>query len=88
MNRNPDKKGKQPAQAPQRGIGKQRSGIPLSAVGRKILPTELVAEKLSKKERRKAENPPIAAKKQSSDSVPQQTVRTVPAAAKPAIALP
>lgn len=34
----------------------QRGGIPLAAIGRKIMPAELVSEKLEKKERKKNDN--------------------------------
>ena len=42
---------------------KQRGGIPLAAIGRKILPNDLVTEKLAKSERKKPEN--TGAKKHS-----------------------
>ena len=55
--------------------GKQRSGIPLSAIGRKILPTEFVSEKLEKKERKKTETAPVAAKKVSAEGGQQAQPR-------------
>lgn len=51
MNRNNDRSGKG-------GFARgksQRGGIPLAAIGRKIMPAELVSEKLEKKERKKNE---------------------------------
>ena len=43
--------------------GKQRGGIPLAAIGRKIMPAELVSEKLEKQERKKAETAAVPKKK-------------------------
>lgn len=40
---------------PPRGGKPQRSGIPLASIGRKILPAELVSEKIEKKGRKKSE---------------------------------
>ena len=51
----------------------QRGGIPLSAIGRKILPSEIVSEKIEKKERKKAETAaPAVSKKISAESKAQQ----------------
>ena len=47
--------------------GKQRSGVPLAAVGRKIMPAELVSEKLEKQERKKAEAVAAVSKKVSAE---------------------
>ena len=46
---------------------KQRSGVPLSAVGRKIMPAELVSEKLEKQERKKSEAAAAVSKKVSAE---------------------
>ncbi len=65
LNRNP-KRGAAPKSSPaQNGLRSgsrqhQRSAVPISAVGRKILPSELVSEKL---ERRSRESAPVPAKK-------------------------
>ena len=47
--------------------GKQRGGVPLSSVGRKIMPAELVSEKLEKQERKKAEAAAAVSKKVSAE---------------------
>lgn len=57
MNRNNDRSGKGGFS---RGKS-QRGGIPLAAIGRKIMPAELVSEKLEKQERKKSENAANAA---------------------------
>lgn len=54
--------------------GKQRGGVPLSSVGRKIMPAELVSEKLEKQERKKAEAAAAVSKKVSAEgSQPRHT---------------
>ncbi len=57
------------------GKGKpRRNGIPLAAIGRKILPTEIVSEKLEKRERKAAETklPAVAKHISAEGSVPPQ----------------
>ncbi len=63
MNRNTGRPG---AKGGFRAGKKQRGGIPLAAIGRKIMPAELVSEKLEKKERKKAENAVAAVSKKVS----------------------
>ena len=68
MNRNP-KRGSQKQGAAQSGLRgtprppKRGNAVPISAVGRKILPTELVSEKLERRSKAKPEAAPVAAKK-------------------------
>ena len=73
MNRNP-KQGN--------GRGPRRSGIPLTAIGRKILPSELVSEQLAKKppkqskkgsgKNNKKDTAPVIAKKVNADGAAQK----------------
>ena len=55
MNRNIDRSGAGGKGGFPRGKN-QRGGIPLAAIGRKIMPAELVSEKLEKQERKKSES--------------------------------
>ena len=54
LNRNKERSGAGGKGGFQRGKN-QRGGIPLAAIGRKIMPAELVSEKLEKQERKKSE---------------------------------
>ena len=55
LNRNKDRSGAGGKGGFPRGKN-QRGGIPLAAIGRKIMPAELVSEKLEKQERKKSES--------------------------------
>ncbi len=73
MDRNNDRPVKGAKGNPQRGKS-QRGGIPLASIGRKILPAELVSEKIEKKKQRPKENAPAAvAKKVSAEGSGKQS---------------
>ena len=88
LNRNP-KRGAPKQNAAQTGLrGTQRppkrgSAVPISAVGRKILPTELVSEKLERRCKAKpADAAPVAAKKLPAEK-PAQAPHRAPVQQKP-----
>ncbi len=74
MNRNPNRNGASkgkpaPKQNPQARSKDKRLGIPLAAIGRKILPTDIVQEKLSKPRKQEAAPAPV---KQPQQRLPKQ----------------
>ena len=81
MNRNPKRNGgAQRSARPQK-----RTPIPISAVGRKILPAELVSEKLERKQTAAKPVKEAASRKLPAETLPAQTLRhsAAPAAKRP-----
>ena len=72
MNRNPKRNGKNSGSFSRSARPQKRTAIPISAVGRKILPAELVSEKLERHAAQREQSAPKAQKEQPARRLPAE----------------